>query len=153
MYDYDWFHGPALGKQMDQARLTCTLKKFPEQDPAAELSAEASQFKDELDVRVLLYLRDGFSYEVKQLLELGPKVHLTFECEPIEEQYKAGAFIVSVPYEEVLRVEIFAVHPSEKPADAPVITGFRNAPEPGLGPSQREERPGRVSVASEEESI
>ena len=153
MYDYDWFHGPALGEQMERARASCTLRKFPQQDPRGELSAEASQFKDELDVRVLLYLRDGFSYEMRQLAELGPKAHLTFECEPIEEQYKVGAFVVSVPCEEVVRVEVFAVHPSEKPADAPVITGFHNAPEPGAGAPQREDRSGKVTITSEEELI
>jgi hypothetical protein len=150
MYDYDWFHGQALGEQIEQAKLRCTLKKFPQQDAKAELAEEPKRFKNELEVRILLYLRDGFSYELKSLVELGSKAHLTFECEPIEDQYKVGAFIVSVPYEEVVRVEVFAVHPSERPADAPVITGFRNAPEPGPGGPQREERPPKISVTSEE---
>jgi len=150
MYDYDWFHGPALGEQIEQAKLRCTFKKFPQQDPNAELAAEPTRFKDELDARILLYLRDGFSYELKSLVELGSKAHLTFECEPIEEQYKVGSFIVSVPYEEVVRVEVFAVHPSERPADAPVITGFRNAPDAGPGGPPREERPSKIPITSEE---
>ncbi|MFQ5591080.1 MAG: hypothetical protein ACE5HE_07960, partial [Phycisphaerae bacterium] len=83
-----------------------------------------------LETRVLIYLRDGFSYEVKQIADVRAKSHLVFECEPIDEQYKVGAFIVTVPFEEIVRVEVFAVHPNEKPVDWPQITGFRGYKEP-----------------------
>ncbi len=46
----------------------------------------------------------------------------------MDEQYRVGSFIVSVPYDELIRVEVFAVHPSEKPEDVPLITGFRTGP-------------------------
>ena len=62
-------------------------------------------------------------------MDVGLKGMLTFECEPVDEQYKVGAFVVSVLFEEIVRVEVFAVHPSEKPEDTPMITGFRNRPE------------------------
>ncbi len=74
---------------------------------------------------------DGFSYEVKQFAEVNSKSHLVFECEPVDEQYKVGAFVVTVPFEEIVRVEVFSVHPSEKPDDMPQITGFRHYQEPG----------------------
>ena len=150
MYDFDWFHGQPLFDQMEQAKLSCAFKKYPDQNPNEEPPEEFSRFKDELEVRILLYLRDGFSYELKQLVELGPKANLTFECEPADEQYKVGSFVVSVPYEEVVRVEVFAVHPSERPADSPVITGFHNAPEQPPGPQPREDRPGKVRVTSDD---
>jgi hypothetical protein len=59
------------------------------------------------------------------------KSHLVFECAPVDEHYKVGAFVVTVPFEEIVRVEAFAVHPDEKPEDLPQITGFRTSVEPG----------------------
>ncbi len=37
-------------------------------------------------------------------------------------------FVVTLPYEEIARVEVFAVHPSEKPQEAMRITGFHGRP-------------------------
>jgi hypothetical protein len=86
-------------------------------------------------VRSLVYLRDGFSYELKEMVDMESKTHLTFECEPVDDHYKVGAFVVSVPFDEIVRVEVFAVHPSEKPEDMPLITGFRARPDgPESGP-------------------
>ena len=76
----------------------------------------------------IVYLRDGFSYELKELVDLDLKGLLTFECEPVDDQYKVGAFIVSMLFEEIVRVENFAVHPTEQPEDIPLITGFRTSP-------------------------
>ena len=70
------------------------------------------------------------SYEVADLCEVETRSHLVFECAPVDEQYKVGSFVVTVPFEEVVRVEVFAVHPSEKPEEAPQITGFRSPGEP-----------------------
>lgn len=66
--------------------------------------------------------------EMKELVDIGLTGCLTFECEPVDDHYKVGAFVVSLPYDELNRVEIFAVHPKEKPEDMPLITGFRSGP-------------------------
>jgi hypothetical protein len=132
MFDYDWFHGPAFEQQKEEAKWRCTRQHFSEIDPEhIRESQEAMQFHSELEQRALIYLRDGFSYEVKQLADVGSKSHLVFECVPVDEHYKVGAFVVTVPFEEIVRVEVFAVHASEKPEDSPQITGFRGFAEPG----------------------
>ncbi len=132
MFDYDWFHGPAFMQQKDEAKWRCTRGHFPDIDPQRIREEErAIQFHRELEERVLIYLRDGFSYEIKGIAEVSSKSHLVFECVPVDEHYKVGAFVVTVPFEEIVRVEAFAVHPSEKPEDLPQITGFRTFGEPG----------------------
>ena len=130
MFDYDWFHGTAFQQQEEEARIRCTLSHFPQLDrETGPKDTEAAKFYDDIGVRRLIYLRDGFSYEVRELAEVSSKTHLVFECEPVDEQYKVGAFVVSVPFDEIVRVELFAVHPSEKPEDSPQITGFRSRPD------------------------
>ncbi len=129
IFNYDWFAGPGFERQQEQARHRCARKKFPDLTPEkAAKHQEYQEFFRELEVRTLVYLRDGFSYEMKELVDLGLRSMFTFECEPLDEQYKVGAFVVSVLFEEIVRVEVFAVHPSEKPEDMPLITGFRSAP-------------------------
>lgn len=129
-FDFDWFTGPAYTAQQTEARLRCVLRKFPSvKVDAIDKNPKAKRFHDELEVRTLLYLRDGFSYEVKELVDLNVRGMLTFECEPVEEQYKVGAFVVALQFEEIVRVEVFAVHPKEKPEDVPLITGFRGSPD------------------------
>ena len=136
MFNYDWFHGTAFQEQHDEARRRCTHRHFPDRDLARlDEDEELSRFHDDLVVRALVYLRDGFSYELKEMANMESKTHLAFECEPVDEHYKVGAFVVSVPFDEIVRVEVFAVHPSEKPEDMPLITGFRARPEgPDGGP-------------------
>ena len=136
MFNYDWFHGAAFQQQHEDARRRCTQRHFPDRDlDELDQGGEFCRFHDELVVRSLVYLRDGFSYELKEMVDLESKTHLTFECEPVDEHYKVGAFVVSVPFDEIVRVEAFAVHPSEKPEDMPLITGFRARPEgPEAGP-------------------
>jgi hypothetical protein len=149
MFDYDWFHGTAFQQQKNDAIHRCTVAHFPDTPPAErEKNADFARFRSELETRCLVYLRDGFSYEIKEFAALDSKTHLTFECEPVDEQYKAGAFVVSVPFDEIIRVEVFAVHPAEKPDDMPQITGFRSdpaaeaPPHPHPPPSpRRKERP------------
>lgn len=135
MFDYDWFHGKAFEQQKQDARLRCARKRFPDVDPANP-TKPFSSFLSELETRVLVYLRDGFSYEIKDMAKVDSCSHLTFECEPVDEHYKVGAFVVAVPFDDIVRVEIFAVHPSEKPENLPLITGFRSSPD---GPVPRED--------------
>jgi hypothetical protein len=130
MFNYDWFNGPAFQEHQDEARWRCAVNHFPDV-PAEEHAGHEGIQKlfAELETRTLIYLRDGFSYEVKQIAEVGSKAHLVFECMPVDDHYKVGAFVVSLPFEEIVRVEVFAVHPNEKPEDVPQITGFRGHPE------------------------
>lgn len=137
MFDYDWFHGERFQEQQEEARWACTLRRFPDTTrEAAADDATFRQFWEGLKTRILIYLRDGFSYELKNLVEVSTKGHLTFECEPVDEHYKVGAFVVAVPFEDVSRVEVFAVPPEEMPVDLPAITGFRSKIEtPNPGPA------------------
>lgn len=129
MFNYDWFTGTAFEKQRQQARLRCAARKFAGLPPEErEANPDYQAFLSELEVRTLIYLRDGFSYEMKELVDVGLTNWLTFECEPVDEHYKVGAFVVSLAYDEINRVEVFAVHPKEKPEDVPLITGFRASP-------------------------
>ena len=131
MFNHDWFHGPAFLQQIDEAKRRCALQHFPDADPdGADEKDEVAVYRAELESRTLIYLRDGFSYEVKSLADVANKSHLVFECMPVDEQYKSGTFIVTVPFEEIVRVEVFAYHPTEKPDDMPQITGFRASAEP-----------------------
>ncbi len=138
MFDYDWFSGTPFKQQKDDARLRCARKHFPDVSPDNPTDA-FTRFRDELETRVLIYLRDGFSYELKELAGVDSRSQLTFECEPVDDHYKVGSFVVAVPFDDIVRVEVFAVHPSEKPEDMPLITGFRSAPEGSPG---RDEGPG-----------
>jgi hypothetical protein len=140
-FTYDWFTGPAFDRQKQEARDRCARKKFAHLPPdQAAADPDYQAFHAALEVRTLIYLRDGFSYEMKELVGVGLCSLLTFECEPLEEQYKVGSFVVSVLFEEIVRVEVFAVHPSEKPEDVPLITGFRTSPG-DMNPPPREEGP------------
>ncbi len=130
MFDYDWFYGVQFERQKQEAKRRCAIKKLSQAGSSPPIDeAEVGRLCAELETRTLMYLRDGFSYELKDLAEVESKSHLTFECEPVDEHYKVGAFIVSVPFDDIVRVEVFAVHPSEKPEDVPMITGFRTSPE------------------------
>ena len=132
MFNYDWFHGAALEQQRQEAQRRCVHRHFPDVDfQETEENEDIEKYTSELEVRMLIYLRDGFSYEVKQIAETNTKSHLVFECEPVDEQYKVGAFVVTVPFDEIIRVEVFSVHPNDKPVDWPQITGFRGYSEPG----------------------
>lgn len=141
MFDYDWFHGPAFEQQKHDAILRCVSRKFPDDDAVeAPEDSPCAQFRDELETRVLLHLRDGFSYEVREFSAVDSKSNLTFECEPVDEHYKVGAFVVTVPFEDIVRIEVFAVHPTEKPEDTPLITGFRSASEQTSAPPREHGR-------------
>lgn len=134
MFNYDWFNGAAFEQQRHEARWRCARAHFPNIDPETASDDDAfMRYYNELEERTLIYLRDGFSYEVREIANVETKSHLVFECVPVDEQYKVGAFVVTVPFDEIVRVEVFAVHPGEKPPDMPQITGFRGYNEPGDG--------------------
>ncbi len=147
MFNHDWFHGPAFQEQQDEARWRCANGHFPDVPDEERLEHEGiRKLAGELDLRMLLYLRDGFSYEVKDIADVPSKSHLVFECVPVDDHYKVGAFVVSVCYEEIVRVEVFAVHPDERPEEYPQITGFRSHPEQmdfKYGESKLPGKPGR----------
>ena len=147
IFNYDWFTGTAFEAQKQEARKRCAGKKFTDLSPENAAKDPACQkFLSELETRTLIYLRDGFSYEMKEMVDVGLRNNLlTFECEPVDEQYKVGAFTVTLPFEEIIRVEVFAVHPSEKPEDVPLITGFRSSPG-DVNPSREELREPRDEI-------
>lgn len=144
MFDYDWFHGSRYEHQQEEARWRCALRHFPDlhHEQAME-NPEFQRFFEAIEVRRLIYLRDGFSYEIRELANVDAKSHLTFECEPVDEHYKVGSFVVSIPFEEIVRVEVFAVHPSEKPEDMPQITGFRSRPDKHSDDGAQHEHPAK----------
>ena len=137
MFDYDWFHGHQFGEQQNEAKWRCASRRFPDVTPDdAQDNAEFKEFFEQLRTRTLVYLRDGFSYELKDIANVESKAHLTFECEPVDDQYKVGAFVISVPFEDIVRVEIFAVPSDEMPAEMTAITGFRSRIDPPPSPPQ-----------------
>ncbi len=66
---------------------------------------------------------------------------------PADEAYKVGCFVVTIPFDDICRVEIFAVHPEEKPEDMPSIKGFASSqptpPPPGWSEESRPRREGK----------
>ena len=80
---------------------------------------------DQLETRTILYLKDGLSYEMREMVDIGMNSALAFECVPVDENYQVGAYVIVVPFEDIARVEVFAVHPDEKPQENIRIPGFR----------------------------
>jgi len=135
-YNYDWWFRGAYQEHLEEARRRCAAARRPDDKPDSKARRE---FMDQLELRTVLYLRDGFSYEIKELVTRETTTSLTFECMPADEAYRVGCFIVTVPFEDIVRVEMFAVHAHEKPEDNLSIKGFGGTPPPGLG--RAEERP------------
>ncbi len=135
MFNFDWFHGPGLLRQVEEAKRRCAAKKFPEsrRDEAGNGNTECQQYMDELETRIILYLKDGLSYEMREIADIGISSALAFECVPVDENYQVGAYVIVVPFEDIARVEVFAVHPDEKPQENIRIPGFRTAPTDGPG--------------------
>lgn len=129
MFNYDWFHGAGLRRQIDEAKERCTAKRFPEaaQHRQGNGNPEYQKYKSELETRIILYLKDGLSYEMKEMADIGISSALAFECTPVDENYQVGAYVIVVPFEDIARVEVFAVHPDEKPQENLRIPGFRAA--------------------------
>ena len=135
-YNYDWWFRGAYQQHIDEAKRRCAANR----QPGAKQDAKSLQaVLDQLEVRTVVYLRDGFSYEIKELVTRETTSTITFECMPADEAYRVGCFIVTVPFEDVARVEIFAVHAQEKPEDNVSIKGFGGGTPPQTG--RVEERP------------
>jgi hypothetical protein len=129
MFDYDWFFGGPYQEQQECAHMRMVQRKFPEARPSeVQANDRMRSYRQDVEVRTLIYLRDGFSYEVKDLVTtVKSKTNLIIECEPAEELYKVGVFVVTVPFDEIARVEVFAAHRDQKPENLPMITGFRGS--------------------------
>ncbi len=131
VFDYDWWHGDGLNRQIEESKRRAAKYRFPNLDPAKAAGESAyGRFYRELESRMIIYLRDNAVYEIKELAQVGKSGYLTFECQPADEVYRVGSFVVAVPFEEIARVEVFAVHPSEKPEENTFIKGFSGARQP-----------------------
>ncbi len=135
-YNYDWWFRGVYQQHIDEAKRRCAANRHPGMKPDSKAFRE---FVDGLEVRTVVYLRDGFSYEIKELVTRETSTTITFECMPADEAYRVGCFIVSAPFEDIARVEIFAVHAKEKPEDNVSIKGFGGGMPPPVG--RVEERP------------
>lgn len=123
LFNYDWFTNGGLQRQTDEAKRRCAVKKFPKVDDQDR--PEYQSYLKELETRTVLYLKDGLSYEMREICDMGMSSALAIECVPVDENYQVGAYVIVIPFEDISRVEVFAVHPSEKPADTLRIPGFR----------------------------
>jgi hypothetical protein len=128
MFNYEWFHHGGLQRLVNEARNRCAAMKFPEYDGKnGDASPEYAAYRDALETRTILYMRDGLTYEMKDIAETGMSSALAFECVPVDENYKVGSIVIMAPYEDIARVEVFAVHADEKPQENLRIPGFRSA--------------------------
>lgn len=128
MFNYEWFHKGGLQRLIDEARDRCAANKFPEHTAKrGNGSPEYLAYRDALETRTILYMRDGLTYEMREITESGMSNTLAFECVPVDENYKVGAIVIVAPYDDIARVEVFAVHPDEKPQENIRIPGFRSA--------------------------
>ena len=106
----------------------CAAKKFPAAKKGkVNGSPEYMAYRNQLETRTILYLKDGLSYEMREMADIGMSSALAFECTPVDENYQVGAYVIVVPFEDIARVEVFAVHPDEKPQENLRIPGFRAA--------------------------
>lgn len=126
MFNYDWFNGGGLQKQIDEAKRRCAVRKLSGKNQSGPPDESAIQsLVKQLDTRVILYLKDGLSYEMREMAHIGTSSALAFECVPVDENYQAGAYVIVVPFEDITRVEVFAVHPDDRPQESLRIPGFR----------------------------
>ncbi len=141
-FNYDWWFGSPYDERTEEAKRRCAKGHFPDLDPQKfDEDKDYQTFYNAMEARTILYLRDGFSYEIKDVISAPGTTSFTFECMPADEAYKVGCFVVTVPFDDIVRVEIFAVHPDEKPEDMPSIKGFAGAqgpPPPGQRPDERQ---------------
>jgi hypothetical protein len=128
MFNYDWFHGPGLRRQVEEAKERCTARKFsyPPGGQDGKGSEEYRRYKEALETRIILYIKDGLSYEMRDMVDIGMSSALAFECVPVDENYQVGVYVIVVPFEDIARVEVFAVHPDDKPQESIRIPGFRS---------------------------
>ncbi len=126
MFNFDWFHGGGLQRQIEEAKNRCAAKKFPHTRKGGNGSPEYAAYRQQLETRTILYLKDGLSYEMREMADINMSSALAFECVPVDENYQVGAYVIVVPFEDIARVEVFAVHPDDKPQDNIRIPGFRS---------------------------
>jgi len=152
-FNFDWWFSTPYLSRLEEAKRRCGLTHFPALKPekAAE-DKKFARFISELEVRTILYLRDGFSYEIKEIIEQPTTSTLTFECMPADDAYKVGCFVVTVPFEDIIRVEVFAVHPTEKPEDLPSIKGFASSQAPPVQGPPTKDRTARAEPAEPAEA-
>lgn len=129
MFNYDWFHGAGLQRQVEEAKTRCAARRFAEARKGRGRNGkdEYRAYIDELETRIILYLKDGLSYEMREIADIGTSSALAFECVPVDENYQVGAYVIVVPFDDIARVEVFAVHPDEKPEENIRIPGFKSA--------------------------
>jgi hypothetical protein len=128
MFNHEWFHEGGLQRLIDEAMDRCASQKFPEfRGKSSNGSPECVAYRNALETRIILYMRDGLTYEMKEMAPIGMSSALAFECVPVDENYKVGSIVIVTPYEDIARVEVFAVHPDDKPQDNIRIPGFRAA--------------------------
>lgn len=125
MFNYDWFHGPGLERQIEEAKRRCAQRCCPDIGSNGNGRSELQKYLDSLETRIILYLKDGLSYEMREIADIGTSSALAFECVPVDENYQVGAYVIVVPFEDIARVEVFAVHPDEKPQENIRIPGFK----------------------------
>lgn len=148
LFNYDWWFGADYSRRVQEAKRRCAAGHFAHLDPTKVEGDKAyAEFVSQLDSRTIVYLRDGFSYEMKEPIDMKTAGSLTFECTPADETYKVGSFVVTLPFEEIVRVEIFAFHPQEKPEELAAIKGFASAQAPLLPAKRSDERPARRDAA------
>jgi hypothetical protein len=131
MFTFDWFHRGGLDKLQSAARQRCAEHKFSDEAGGADGSSELGDYMSGLETRTIIYMKDGLTYEVRAIIDLDSTAGLVFECVPVDENYRVGAIVIVAPFEDIARVEIFAVHPDEKPQESFKIPGFRAATEAG----------------------
>jgi hypothetical protein len=149
LFTQEWWFDGGFQDRIDEARRRCTRNRFPGVDPFnAPPGSPFAHFYNRLEARTIIYLRDGFSYEIKELIPRKSSSALTFECMPAEEAYKVGAFVVTLPYDDIVRVEVFAYPPDERPEDMPSIKGFSGVQ--GTPQKRLEDRPPRPESVGEQ---
>ncbi len=126
MFNYDWFRGGGLQRLIEHTKDRCTAKRFPDY-VAGNGNTGAAQYRSALDTRTILYMKDGLTYEMREIADVGMSSALAFECVPVDDNYRVGAIVIVVPFEDIARVEVFAVHPDERPPENIRIPGFRSA--------------------------
>ncbi|MBI5863116.1 MAG: hypothetical protein HZB38_01120 [Planctomycetes bacterium] len=129
MFNYDWFHQGGLTRLIDEAKIRCANKKYPPGSDSrnGKDAKQRDEFRKQLDARIILYMKDGLTYEMKEIANVGMSSALSFECVPVDDNYRVGSIVLVVPFEDIARVEVFAVHPDDKPQDNIRIGGFRSA--------------------------
>jgi len=129
MFNYDWFHHGGLARLISEAKERCAAKKFPDQPRSGSGGGNGSPefigYRDALETRIILYMKDGLQYELKEMADVGTSTALAFECVPMDDSYKVGAIVIIAPFDDIARVEVYAVHPDERPPDSFRIPGFR----------------------------